>query len=567
MNLTNFESYIERAVYVRGHEYYESRCVTSVKEIEADEFVAKVEGTETYTVDVELDESLNIVDTFCDCPYDMGEFCKHQVAVFLTLRDVKCGSSKEGEACGHHIPVKSHTKHLSEILSSRTKEELIRFLTEIASDNIEIRERIILEFDDRGDEERISQAISLIQTYIDNHSDDYGYVDYRSTHDAVYGAELVLEKVAEAIAEGNVIHAVKLALCVISEMVDLVQYGDDSGGVIGGVIEDGFEVIDDIVANEELSDLEKREIFDSLIEEVSNSKYDDWSDWRLNFLRNASIFSDIPDLRSKLEIQMDLLLKDEKDDPWGGRYFVERVNQIRYHILLQNEGEETARAFMEQNIRFPLFREMAIKRAMRNKDYEQVIHITLDGEDKDRKMAGLVKDWKEYRYEAYTLSGKLDEQRDLAMEFILDRRFDYYKKLKSTYKTDEWSKVYPSILHRLEKAENGFSPFKASILIEEGEKERLLELVKQRLSSIETYYEHLIPEYREEVYKLFVSYIEQEASQANNRKAYQGVCAIIHELFKAGGKDQALAVREKLLKLYLRKPAFRDELQKIDRIR
>jgi len=200
---------------------------------------------------------------------------------------------------------------------------------------------------------------------------------------------------------------------------------------------------------------------------------------------------------------------------------------------------------------------------MQNKDYDHVIHLTLDGEVKDRNLHGLVKDWKGYRYEAYKLSGKLDEQRDLAVEFILDGSFDYYKKLKSTYKTDEWSTVYPRILYRLEKTAHRFSPFKASILIEEGDKEKLLEYVKKRPSSITTCYKHLIPEYREEVYKLFVGHIEQEASKANNRRAYQGVCAIIHELIQAGGKDQALAVREKLLKLYPKKPAFRNELQMV----
>lgn len=95
INLNNFESYIDRIIFLRGYDYYENHYVNFVKETKANVYVAEVEGTETYTVDVKLDDSLNIVETLCDCPYNMGEFCKHQVAVFLTLKGMK--NSKSGE--------------------------------------------------------------------------------------------------------------------------------------------------------------------------------------------------------------------------------------------------------------------------------------------------------------------------------------------------------------------------------------------------------------------------------------------------------------------------------------
>jgi len=46
-----------------------------------------VECTELYRVSVELEDQDDIIQAICDCPHDYGEFCKHQVAVFYTLRN------------------------------------------------------------------------------------------------------------------------------------------------------------------------------------------------------------------------------------------------------------------------------------------------------------------------------------------------------------------------------------------------------------------------------------------------------------------------------------------------
>jgi biopolymer transport protein ExbD len=561
MNLNNFEDYIDRVICLRGYDYYKNGYVNSVEETETNVYVAEVEGTETYTVDVELDDNLNIIETFCDCPYDMGEFCKHQVAVFFSLREKENSASGEKKSKDRQISNKGHD--IEQTLSARTKEELIDFLIKLAAENKEIKQRILLNFDDGDGEEEIIKAISLIQTYIRNNSDRHGFLNYRDTDNAVYGAKLVLEKADAAINEKNVVQAVNLALCVVREMVDLIEIADDSNGSIGGVIENGFSRFDDIIENAELNASEKRIIFESLLKEASHTRYDDWSDWRLNYLEKASRLSDTPELRSELEIQMSIFIKTDDIDSWSGKYFTERVNQIRYDTILRNDGEQKALEFIEQNIQFSNFRKMTIERAMQNKDYDQVIKLTLDGETKDKKFLGLVNKWKEYRYKAYKLSGKLDEQREVAMDFILNEKFEYYKELKNTYSTDEWVNIYPEIILLSEGKNKGYSNIYTKILIEEDEKERLLGYVKKHPSSVERYYKHLIPEFKEEVYKLFIKNIKKTASGASSRKDYQNVCAIINELKKAGGKEQALEIKQELFGLYSNRPAFRDELTKI----
>ncbi len=574
MNLNNFVSYIDRVIYLRGDDYYENGHVKFVKETEANVYVAKVEGTETYTVNVKLDDSLNIVETLCDCPYDIGQFCKHQVAVFLALQEIKnCeseerifkgkqSSNKEQEV-GSPKGGEDYELDIEQILSARTKEELIDFLVEISYEYKEVTQRIMLEFANGDNEEELLKAASLIHTYINNSSDRHGFVDYMNTDNAVYGAELVLEKAGVAIDEDNVLHAVNLILCAIREMVDLIQDADDSGGTIGAVIDNGFSCIDEIIENEEFSASEEIIIFENLMKEASHRRYDGWTDWRFNYLESASKLSDTTELRNRLETYITIFLSKEDVNSWSGNYFAEKVHQIRYNMILHNDGEEKAMDFIEQNLQFSGFREMAIERAMQNKDYEHVIKLALDGEAKDKNMRGLVNKWKGYRYNAYKLSGKLDEQRVVAMDFIMDGSFNYYKELKNTYGKDEWAEIYLKIILSLGSQNINISNIYTDILIEEGEKEKLLDYVKNRPSSVESYYKHLIPEFKEEVYELFIKYIEQTASRASNRKSYQGVCAIIRNLKKAGGKEQALEITQKLYNIYAKRPAFRDELTRV----
>jgi hypothetical protein len=574
MNLNNFENHIDKKILARGYDYYENDYVASVEETDDNIYEAKVEGTELYTVEVELDNETNIIETQCDCPYDMGEYCKHHVAVFLALRDMKNNipgrnnhiskkSIASEVAIKSPVPKKRKAADIEKILSDRTKNELVEFLLDIASEYEEIKQRIELNFDEGNDEDEITKSITLIRTFIRNNSDRHGFVSYGDTDEAVKGAELVLEKARFAFEQNKTIHAVELALCVIHEMIDLFQGADDSNGVIGGKIEESFAFISEIIDDEELSPVYKESIFDKLIEESTNRRYEGWTDWRLDLLEKCSELAETQNLRNKLENHLLVIIKSEEGDSWSANYLAKRINLIRYHMVEEHDGQKKAQEFIEQNLQYSNFREMAIEIAMKKKEYDNAIKLTLDGEENDKSWPGLIVQWKKYRYKAFELSGKLDEQRGIAMDFILGGSIEYYNELKSTYGTKEWLSVYPKIIFLLENQKKTYQDVYTRILIEEGEKQKLLEYVKGRPSSVENFYKHLVPEFKEEVYTLFLQFIEQTAARAGNRKDYQGVGAIIRNLKKAGGKEQALEIKQMLYTKYGNRPAFRDELSRV----
>lgn len=568
MNLNNFENYINGIIFQRGYDYYKNDYVISIEETEVNVYEAEVEGSEIYTVEVELDEKSNIIDTKCDCPYDMGEYCKHQVAVFLTLKDLKNNIAHKKDANTEsklgltNSPIRK-VSDIKQILSKRNKDELIAFILKISSEYKEIKQRILLEFNTGSEVDEISEAISTIRTFIRKNSDRGGFINYRDTYTAVKGAELVLDKAYSAYEQSKLIHAIKLALCVVREMVEVIQNADDSDGIIGGIIEQSLDFIYSTIEENELSLLDKDKVFQYLIQEASNNLYDGWTDWRLNLLEICSILADTPELRNKLESYLELMIKNEEKNSWSRDYLAERVCFIKYNLTLKQDGQKKAEEFIEHNLNYSGFREIAIQSAMSKKDYNRVVKLTLEGEEKDKDYMGLVHRWREYRYKAFQHLGKLDEQRSIAMYFILEGDFDYYKELKSTYNLKEWASVYPQIILKLENQKKTCGNIYTCILIEEGEKPKLLEYIKKRPSLVEDYYKYLISEYKEEVYEIFIRYIEETAARAGNRRDYQRVCAIIQNLKKAGGKEQATQIKQKLSNLYIKRPAFQDELSRV----
>jgi hypothetical protein len=571
MNLDNFEAYIDKKILSRGESYYEEGYIDEVKKVDGYIYKAKVQGTDVYTVEVELDSQNNIIGTLCDCPYDLGEYCKHQAAVLFYLRD-KLDSNVlvdlSDNVCQiNHPRTASKTDNaepdIKNLLSESSKNELIDFLILLAEEEEVIRERIILHFSQTSEEEDIKNAKEIIKSYIHLYSDRGGYIDYRDVNDSIKGAEIVLDKIKSVIQQGRLLHATNLTLCVLRIMIDLIQDADDSDGFIGGVISSCYDYLGEIVGCKEISQEQKEKISEEMLKEAAHKRFDGWTDWRYDLVELCSKLADTPVIRKKVENYLAKKIEDE-NDAWSQNYLKERIALIRLNMIQQNDGSAAAHAFIYENLKIPALRRLAIMDAMNKKEYDQVIKLTLFDENKESGFPGRISQWKEFRYEAYCQSGMLAEQRNLAKEFVLNGSFEYYLKLKNTYTGSEWKTIYPGIINDLEKQKGYFYKDNYTrILIEEGENRKLLNYVKNNPSSVEIFYKYLIREYRDSVYEIFIQYIEKSAAEANNRKQYQKVCSIIKNLKKAGGKEEANMIKARLFNKYANRPALRDELSRV----
>lgn len=88
MKLSSFENDVDPVIVQRGKEYFQTNKIKTVQETIESTFEFKVEGAKMYKVVVKLKEGKDsLLETTCDCPFESGPYCKHQVAAFYFLAE------------------------------------------------------------------------------------------------------------------------------------------------------------------------------------------------------------------------------------------------------------------------------------------------------------------------------------------------------------------------------------------------------------------------------------------------------------------------------------------------
>ena len=179
-----------------------SSRVTSL-DYDGEKWVADVEGSYDYTVIVEMSDDAEIINTYCDCPYDMGVFCKHQVAVFHALKNRQGGKATTPEK-----PKKK--KNLADVIGKLDKKTLVRIVLDMAGRHNHLRDELLLLYGEKTD--LLQSSRKVIASAI-NSVKRRGFVDYDNAAYAVDGAERVLKMVDERTTAGDVETAV--SLCIV----------------------------------------------------------------------------------------------------------------------------------------------------------------------------------------------------------------------------------------------------------------------------------------------------------------------------------------------------------------
>ena len=131
MNLKNFEKIVEHQIIGRGYSYYENDSIEDIEQVEKGEFVATVRGSEEYSVTMKMDDKLNLISHSCDCPYDWGTVCKHEVAVMFYIREKKLYNQSLGNG-----PLSKIKKDLQKL----DKKELLEILVDLSQKSKLVKE-------------------------------------------------------------------------------------------------------------------------------------------------------------------------------------------------------------------------------------------------------------------------------------------------------------------------------------------------------------------------------------------------------------------------------------------
>jgi len=581
MTLHNFEDCIDEVIVRRGDEYYDGEAVNDLEEIDKGRWCALVEGTEVYEVRVSLENDV-IAESSCNCPYDHGPVCKHEVAVYFALRErfrgnketVKGSAKTSKKASKKKIsgdstrPKKTVSQKIDEVLEKLGYEGLSSFVREYALEDREFRNSLLVNaarFEDDLDEEDYRD---IIRAPI-NAAADFGYGGYRSNVNVFHGIDEVMRMAEGFLEKKKYKRLVPLCAVLIEEAVKSIEFIDDSNGELGGAIERAFEMLAECSPLLEKKDAEY--LFNYCLGEALGRRYDGWEDWRWDLVRIASGLTSSASREKKLFSAIDGIVKLERQSDWGREYAEERAAKNKMDYFKKIKDEKRLADFIQSHLTVKSIREEALSRALKGRDYEKAKELARKGVDiaANKGHWGTVNEWKRRLLDIAVKEKNRDDERAYARELFVDARdFEYYDVFKKTYSGKEWSAPLSALIEELEKKDSspwGRSALLPGIFIREKRWQDLLEYVRAHptLECLEEHHRHLAVHFSADLYVLYERVVCDMLSKNTGRMNYQRAGRVLRRMKKLGRAKEVKALVEELGLLYKKRPALLDELRKV----
>lgn len=534
MNLKNFEEYFDAKILKRGQNYYHDGAVLSIEKISENEYTADVEGSELYEVTVEMDDDGRIYDISCDCPYDMGDYCKHEAAVLYALRDK---STKI-------IQSTVKQSNLPQLLGKCSLNQLVEIILEHANEDKSFANYLRMKLSENSDS-------SSIITDFKHISDTY----FRCHHDidsVLKAGDLLIDKTEKLESSVDKIK-------VYAEIITMLE-ADIEEDCNNGYDEESWELFETISDCSSYMGTAVTDILNSEnqadIASVWECLLKHWDrDFRIDgeerFFPSLMQFCKIPEYRQKFDEV--LIFRQMPADEYGKK----KIDRQRFSIVRQYGTKAEITDFINNHIDNPDFRHMAIERAIKSKNYAKAEQLALDGIASEHSRFSSVSTWHYLLHDIYKLSGDAQKLTDICYILIKDGETKYY---------DEWKSLIPEgnrydEIDRLLNEPKNYSY--EYIISHENMSERLYQLCCKFPSKIVSYYAKLkATDFKEQSKNLYEQYIRNEGERISTRSEYTDFCKALKKFSdncdSTLAREIALYFREE----YRRRPAFIDELTK-----
>ncbi|MER6960690.1 hypothetical protein [Streptomyces sp. NPDC000618] len=189
---------------------------------------ATVHGTERYKVELMLDGPGGPTGV-CDCPYGLeGNFCKHLVALGLTVLAQRGSLPRQREAA------RSRARDVDAWLSGLSHGELLALVGELIGEDRQLRRRLELRAASaRGD---LAEVRARVGELLDiGPFARYGYVEYADARAFADQAGQAVSAIGALIGSGRATEAITLAREAMLLLAEAVESVDDSDGWLGQV--------------------------------------------------------------------------------------------------------------------------------------------------------------------------------------------------------------------------------------------------------------------------------------------------------------------------------------------
>ncbi|MGL4522171.1 MAG: hypothetical protein ACRCWQ_06450 [Bacilli bacterium] len=406
----------------------------------------------------------------------------------------------------------------------------------------------------KKEDEKLKMYEKQIQVISAKYRDRVGVIPSKKVYN--YATELIA-LVERAGASENIEHALEIVLCVLTECIEMLAY-TESEYEMECVVSDVFRYVLRILIDGVELDVETRtRLFNTLVEHSETDVFTRREEYQIELLTRCSDFADIEALRARFIIKIDELIQTNAYKKRN----VERLLKLHYSLLQSYETEIEVFAFLNMYVNYELFREQLIRKYFQEKKFDEGIACAIEGEAQDFKKNRLVSKWKRLRYESYSGSGLVNQQRELAKEFILAGYFSYYddfRDLSREYRETYYLELKQDLVNKGPSAENTYR----QLILQEKDYDALLIYTKKNPAKIVDFAGTLVEKYEQETLELYERYIHEEACIAKNRTEYRNVCNLIQRLREVVGNERADEVENDMCLRYTHRPAFLEELRR-----
>lgn len=297
--------------FERGQQYYHAGAVFNTYR-QGDLLFGECKGSTApaYRLRVELDEG-GVRAAFCTCPYEMGGYCKHIVALLLS--------------CLYTPEEFTERRGIDDMLAGLNREDLVGLIQKMVEHDHSLYDwlEIAIPFTSTSPKAEESPRKKKRQTQVSAkayrrqiknilHSlDGYRMSEaYWMIGDMVEELAQIVDSAQAFLEAGDAEGAITILMVLLEEVTGSYEQFDDSDGELGGFLDQLGQPLAEAILSAELSEEERQELEDDLEPIV-----DELSDYGIDGLEVALValeqgWAD--------EVGEDREIEDEDEDEWYG---------------------------------------------------------------------------------------------------------------------------------------------------------------------------------------------------------------------------------------------------------
>jgi len=480
ISLSTFEHDIDAKILDRGLKYFQHGHVDEPDELEPGLYEAIVQGTEPYTVQVRIQGDA-VTEQRCDCPYDLGDVCKHVAAMLFKLQEdaldlpVKAANGKgsgKKKASGARKPTVA--EQVDRALATVPHEELAAYVRTLCMDDAGFRQHFLSHCAPETITQDHHDYLKQVRQGLRAVAGRGGFIGW----DESYAAGVVLDaKVTKArtlFSKGHAAKALPMLTAVIQGGAEAMEYADDSNGDIGGGITSAMELLHEIAGAEHEEPFRLKLLGE--VQRMLNDKqlYD--CDWNGLLVPTAAKL-----MRTEEEAAPIMAtLKREANEDYGGS----TAREALFDLTLRFKGDAAAAKLEEGYLHFTDVREKAIEAAIEAKDWARARQLADEGRlvVSNGRPATHEHYWTPHLLRIAQLTANTEDIQLHARQLLLDDHRDsmaHLELLRSMVPGDQWPGYVDEMLKDLQHGKRRQDHLMARICAAEGRWKTVLTLVQK----------------------------------------------------------------------------------------